>query len=320
MSTPSPVDAARTGAGLVHLANTAVISLENEDVRRWAHGMFTNHIKGLSPGQGNRNAMCDDRGRVGGLIDVYCVSEDTLLGVLDGVDTAWFAQRYKMFLILDDIELEELEEHTLLSLQGPAAAPLISALGLPLPEADHAHLLDEASGVRVIRKDRTGLGGFDLLVPAAGVDALQERAQAAGAVLLSEDDLDTLRILGGRARWPLDGSDKSMVHELRFNEEVCNFSKGCYVGQEVINRIDVKGAIQKRLTGVVLAADAVPQLPLEVSHEGSTVGQLTSAVAHNGRVLALGVLRKSVWAAGTPVLVDAEGAAIAGTVADLPFS
>lgn len=320
MSTSTALAAARSAAGLVHLASTDVLSLSSEeDVRRWAHGMFTNHIKGLTPGQGNRNAMCDDRGRVGGLVDVYCVAEDQLLGVLEGVDAAWFQERYKMFLILDDIEVEEVEDQALLSLQGPRTAEILAAAGLPRPAGPGAHLLDEATGVRVLSRDRTGAGGVDLLVPHGVREALEGRLLGAGAVALTEADLDDWRVLGGRAAWPRDGSEKSMVHELRLNEEVCNFSKGCYVGQEVINRIDVKGAVQKQLTGVVLAGGALPELPAEVLHEGKVVGQLTSGVVHEGQVLGLGVLRKAVWAPGTTVVVQAGEESLPGTVGELPF-
>ena len=86
----------------------------------------------LPPGRGNRNAMCDDRGRVQGLLDLYCIREDHFLVVLEGVDAEWFQERYRMFLMLDDIEVDELAgEATLLSVQGPAAASVLASAGLP---------------------------------------------------------------------------------------------------------------------------------------------------------------------------------------------
>jgi len=301
------VDRTRAGAGLAALPQVGLLTLENEDVRRWAHGMFTNHIKGLEPGQGNRNCMCDDRGRVGGIADVYCLAEDQLLLVLDGVDAAWFAERYKMFLMLDDIEVDEVEDATLLTLQGPSTDGVLAIVGLPLPAAPHAHLLHE--GVRVLRKDRTGLGGVDLIVPNDALEDWRTRLLDAGAHLLDPSTLDALRILAAQVSWPRDGTDKSMVHELALNEECCNFSKGCYVGQEVINRIDVKGQVQKRLTLVRLEGP-LPELPAEVVLEGAPVGRLTSGADLGDHTVALGVIRKKAWEPGTTLDVNGTTATV----------
>lgn len=318
------VAAARQGVVILDLSPAGVVTLGGPDARRFSNGMFSNNIKKLKPGQGNRSAMCDDRGRVLGLIDLYCVNDELFLGVLDGVDLDWFEKKYQLYIVLDDVEMELYpEEPWLLSLQGPGAAALLAALKLPVPEADHDHVEIPAAsglGLRVCRKDRTGLGGFDLLVPTAALQSLYEAAIAAGATPAGQAALDALRIAAGRARWPQDGTDKSMVHELRFNEECCAFDKGCYVGQEVINRIDVKGQINKRLTGLVLAEDALPPAGAEVLLDDAVVGTLTSAARVAGRALALGVLRKNAWEAGTQVTVRAGDRSVPATVSDLPFA
>lgn len=311
----------RAGAGLVDLAHVTLLTLTSEDARRWANGMFTNNIKRLGVGRGNRNAMCDDRGRVQGLLDLYCVRDDHFVVVLDGVDADWFGERYRMFLILDDIEVDPLVgEATLLSVQGPAAGAVLAAAGLPTPEVDRAHSLDPETGVRVARRDRTGHGGFDLIVPVAQVEATWAALLAAGARPFGLETLDALRIHAGRAAWPQDGSDKSMVHELGFNEEVCAFDKGCYVGQEVINRIDVKGLINKRLAGLEIPGDAAPPQGAEVLLDDKPVGTVSSVTAAGGRVRALAVLRKAAWAPGTAVVVRAADGERPATVSALPFA
>lgn len=318
------VRAAREAAVIFDLTNTGKAELVGDATRRFCNGMFTNNVKKLAVGRGHRAAMCDDRGRVLGLMDLYCVSDSRFLAVLDGVDTEWFEKRYQMYAMLEDIEIEQQpEEPWLLSVQGPAAADVLARLGLPTPEADHEHVEVPATsgpGLRVMRKDRTGLGGFDLLVPTAGLEALFGAAIAAGARPAGQQALEALRIAAGRARWPVDGTDKSMVHELRFNTEVCAFDKGCYVGQEVINRIDVKGQLTKKLMGVVLDEDALPPTGAEVVVGEDVVGTITSAARVLGRPVALGVLRKSAWEAGVPVRVRAEGREVAGHTSELPFT
>ena len=308
----------RAGAGVVDLAHVQLLTLTSDDARRWANGMFTNNIKRLQPGRGNRNAMCDDRGRVQGLLDLYCVGETRFLAVLDGVDADWFEGRYRMFLILDEIEVDPRPDGaTLLSVQGPAAGAALEAAGLPAPAIDRAFETTD-SGVTVARRDRTGLGGYDLIVPGDQVAAVWAALQAGGATPAGTDVLDALRIFAGLASWPQDGTDKTMVHELRLNADVCNFEKGCYVGQEVINRIDVKGAINKKLMGLRLAAPVPQGSP--VMHGDKAVGTVTSLAEVGGQVVGLGVLRKAAWAPGTVVEVDTGDGAVAATVSDLPLS
>ena len=184
---------------------------------------------------------------------------------------------------------------------------MLAIVGLPLPAAPHAHLLHE--GVRVLRKDRTGLGGVDLIVPNDALEDWRTRLLDAGAHLLDPSTLDALRILAAQVSWPRDGTDKSMVHELALNEECCNFSKGCYVGQEVINRIDVKGQVQKRLTLVRLEGP-LPELPAEVVLEGAPVGRLTSGADLGDHTVALGVIRKKAWEPGTTLDVNGTTATV----------
>ena len=313
------LQAARAGAIVADLSWVDVLDLQAPELRRWANGMFTNNIKRLGSGRGNRNAMCDDRGRVQGLLDLYCLDDQHFIAVLDGVDAGWFEERYRMFLILDDIEVDPRpDDRIVLTVQGPAAASAVEAAGLPAPAVDRAH---EAGpdGIRVARRDRFGHGGFDLLVPAAQAAAVWAALTAAGALPVGTQTLDAARVLAGRAQWPEDGTDKSMVHELRYNEDVCAFDKGCYVGQEVINRIDVKGAINKRLTGILLD-QPVPVGAEATGEDGKVVGRVTSVAVIGDQTFGLGVLRKTHWEPGAAVTVAGADGPVGGRVAELPFA
>ncbi|MFT5683107.1 MAG: folate-binding protein YgfZ [Myxococcota bacterium] len=312
------IAAARSGVGLLDLSHLPTITIESSDAKRWCNGMFTNNIRKMSTGEGSRSAMCDDRGRVQGLIDLYCTSDDSFFAVLDGVDLGWFNKRYGMYMVLDDIEMEDCsEELVVLSMQGPGVDALLAAVSLPVPEVERGHLTGTFGGaeLRVARRDRTGLSGVDLFVPQEVAGALWAALSDAGATPLGHEALDALRILDGRARWPNDGTAKSMVHELRINEECCAFDKGCYVGQEVINRIDVKGAIQKRLTGLRINGTAPIGAKLLLGER--KIGTLTSTAVIDGEQVGLAVLRKVAWEPGTVVTIQPEdGEALSATVAD----
>ncbi len=313
---PSATDSAYC----VDLSHLSVFLLVGDDVRRWTNGMFTNNTRKLQPGQGNRHCACDDRGRVPGVLDLYLVRPDTVRIVLDGMSRTAFESRYQMYLMLDDIELEDGDPPLVpITVQGPGAAGVLDRLGLPTPPSDHGHVVAEGdwAGVVACKRDRTGLGGFDLLVSAAEAPAVWQALLEQGVQPLGLTDLDTLRVVAGRAAYPTDASDKSMVHELRLNDDCCAFDKGCYVGQEVINRIDVKGAIQKRLTTVVL--DGPVPVGSEVRLDDKVIGRLTSRASYQGREVGLGVLRKAAWEPGTVVAVVTDaGTTVRGEVVEPP--
>lgn len=318
---PSSPTWPESGVVCVDLAHLPTFELVGEDVRRWTNGMFTNNTRRLQPGQGNRHCACDDRGRVRGVLDLYLVAEDRVRLVLDGMAEDAFVTRYQMYLMLDDIEIERSEPpRVVLTVQGEGTDALLAGLGLPVPEADHAHLEAEAphEGVRVCRRDRSGRGGVDLLVPEPSLARLWAALVDAGAAPHGLDQLDALRVVAVRAAFPTDATDKSMVHELRLEGECCAFDKGCYVGQEVINRIDVKGAIQKRLTGMLL--DGPVPVGAEVRLGEKVVGRLTAHARVEGRDVAVGVLRKTAWAPGTELsVVAADGTTTRATVGDAPL-
>jgi len=283
--------------------------------------MFTNNIKRLREGQGNRNAMCDDRGRVLGLLDLYFNSPTHFTIVLDGVDRDWFETHYRMYLILDDVELEPDAEETarVLSLQGPGAEALLSGLGWELPEAERAHLLRE-DGIRLCRRGRSGLPGFDILVPPDAVEGTWDLLLKAGAVPIGSEAMEVLRVLRGEPRWPVDGEAKTLIHQLGLEGEVCSFDKGCYLGQEVINRIDVKGAVNKKITGMRLEGSGLPPVASEVQQDGKTIGKLTSVVQQDGHYIGIGILRKTAWEPGIPILIEADGLRWTGEIVALPLS
>jgi len=311
------IDALHSGAALIDLPEVPTVTLSGPDARRFCNGMFTNNIRDLKPGDGNRSAACDDRGRIQCLLDIYCTEDDAFLAVLEGATADWFEERYGLYIVFDDVEMVTSEESPwLLSVQGPGATDVLAMVGLPTPETGHAQVGD---GIRVCRKDRAGTGGFDLLIPTDVLDTTFEALASAGAIPTGRDALNAVRISHGRAAWPQDGTEKSLVHELGLNEEVCSFTKGCYLGQEVINRIDVKGQVAKRLTGLSLKEDALPPIGAEVRLGDDVVGTVSSTARIDGKALALAVLRKSAWSPETSLTIQAGERAVNASVVVLPL-
>ncbi len=305
--------AALDGAAIFDLGVPQVVRLEGPDARRFSNGMFTQNVRDLPVGGATRSAMTDDRGRVLGLMDLCCPADDSFLVVLEGVSAEWFEERYGRFIVFDDVELTDHSgELALLTVQGPGAdAAIGELLGGSLSEGGVAVLGERY----VVRRDRAGRGGRDLLVPAGAAAEHLEAARDQGLVIGEPEDLEVLRVRSGQPRWPVDRSgERTFVHELGLVPTVCSFTKGCYVGQEVINRMDTMGRPTKRLCGLVLPAGT--RCEDEVLLDGGKVGRLGSSVEVDGTVYALAVLGKAAWEPGTEVQV---GEAV-GVVSALPFS
>ena len=308
------------GVGLIDLTHLSAFLLQCSEARRWGNGMFSNNIKRLSSGSGNRNAMCDDRGRVLGLLDLYLDSSEELMVVLDGVDRDWFEAHYRMYLILDDVDLvpDEDEAPRVLSIQGPGAEALVESLGWRLDDEERSHVTRE-DGVRMCRRGRAGLPGFDVLIPPTKLVEYWNQFAAAGATPVGLEALESLRILKGLPRWPVDSRKITLIHELGIESEVCSFNKGCYVGQEVINRVDVKGTVNKRITGFRVDGDVPPIVGSDVRSDGKSVGTMTSVVRHGDHWIGLGILRKTAWDAGLEIELKADGQSWSGQTVSLPL-
>jgi folate-binding protein YgfZ len=148
---------------------------------------------------------------------------------------------------------------------------------------------------------------------------LWEALRGAGAVPVGEEAQEVLRIEAGLARWPVDMGERSLVHELRMVEHYCAFDKGCYIGQEVINRIDVMGQVNKKLYGLQLGIDGIPPSGAEVLLGDTVVGTVCSGAREGSRVRVLAILRKAAWKDGLEVQIRAGERVAPATVSELPF-
>ena len=289
---------------IIDLGNPGVLRLTGSDTPRFCNSMLTNKFRGLEPGQGGHSGMADNKGRLLALLDAWCLAEDKALIVIDGADVEAIAERLDMYIIMDPIELEDLSaSHGVVHVAGDDAAAVLESHGLPVPDGIVAH----GEGY-IARIDRCGLAGFDLIgIP---IDADTPAAT-----------LDALRIQAGLPSWPQDFSDKSFAHEMGLRDRICAFDKGCYLGQEVINRMDTMGKVNKRFSGVVVPGDVSAEvIGAEVLVDDAVVGRITSAATVDGDTLAVGVLRKAAWDPGTTLRIATDSQEWIACSSTLPFA
>ncbi|MSP56631.1 MAG: hypothetical protein EXR69_13680 [Myxococcales bacterium] len=307
--------AARRDAGLYACAD-GVLTFIGPDARRFCNGMFTNNIRNLPVGRANQNAMVDDKARVQGLHDVACLADQPGAGghfrvTLEGVTVEQFQARYEKYIIFDDVELTDVSDGwRILTLQGPGTAARLLVAGLPVPmtEGEVLAIGGDLTGATVTRRARSVAGGVDLCVP-VGVSGPWDSLGPCG----DPASLERLRVEAGLVRWPVDMGERALPHEINVVPRMCNFEKGCYIGQEVINRIDVMGQVTKKVWGLV--ADSLLEPGGEVRLGDDVVGTVLSGVQEEGFTRSLVLLRKAAWTPG--LLVDAGGKE--ARVSALPF-
>jgi aminomethyltransferase len=280
-------------AWVASLGSRPVVELAGPDARRFANGMFTHNVRDLPVGGVQRSAMADDRGRIVGLMELLALADDRFLLVLEGMSAADFAERYDKYIVFDDVTVIPHAGLELRTVQGPGAAARLAEAGVPVPETDRW----VAHGDGWVWSHDRGGQGYDVLgtgsLPAVDPDGA-ERAE-------------WLRVRAGLVRFPDDIAAPALPHEHGLRERVLHFSKGCYLGQEQIHRIEVMGKPRRSLAVVRVPAGA--DEGAAVVFEAKKVGVLTSVVPHpDGGCLGLAVLRKPADEPGAELTVDGHTA------------
>jgi len=316
--------AVRSAAGLLDRSHRGKLEATGRDRVGFLQGMLTNDVKVLGPGQGCWAALLDAHGKVVSLLVVHAL-EDRLVLELDPGLTAKTLEALERHLISERVEFRDAGgEWGILGCHGPEARPVVEAfLGRALPPLapwHHAPLgLDSTAG-RVVRAEVTGEEGYDLWLPPERLAEAWGRLVALGARPVGQEALNALRVEAGIPWYGADVDEGTLAIEAPL-EAAISYTKGCYIGQEIVARVTYRGHVNRKLVGFVLQEGALPRRGDRVVVAGKEVGAITSAVASPtlGRPIALGYLRREHWEPGTRVEIHAEGRSLGAEVAALPF-
>jgi len=313
----------RTAAGIFDFSFRVKIRVTGQDRAGFLHNMLSNDIKRLAPGQGTYATLLDLKGHIVADLRVYCANDSFLLDT-DADLADKLAPALERYIIMDDVALERLILGTL-SVQGPRAQEVLeAALATHLPaleEFGHV-LLDEVSPrARVARASSTGEEGYELWVEADSLVALWESmcrtGQTLGALPAGWEALETLRIEAGIPRYGADFGEDTLPLEAGLLNAL-SFTKGCYLGQEIVERTRSRGHVNWKLVGLVVESGVAPAPGEKLLAAGREVGEVTSSCVSPtlGKVIALGYLRREASEPGTKLAL-ASGAT--AKVMPLPF-
>ena len=303
--------AATSACGLLDRSERGKLALTGADAKEFLQGQVSNDVLALTPGAGCYATLLTPKGKMLADLRILDAGEELLLDT-ERVALQELFNVIRRFSLGYDVTLHKRTlERGLLSLLGPDAARVAGADGLD--EAEHAHVTVRVDAIeaRAIRTDV----GVDLLCGAADTEALAEALGRAGALPISEETADTLRVERGRPRYGVDLDDTVIPQEAGLNARAVSFTKGCYVGQETVARLHYRGKPNRHLRGLRLSAPAATGA--EIVFEDRIVGRLGSVVRSPSLgSIALALVRREA-PPGSTVRVGPEE--IEATVVELPF-
>jgi folate-binding protein YgfZ len=313
------------GAGVIDLSSSrGRIRVSGSEATMFLNGLITNDIKTLAENRWMPAAFPNVQGRL--IAAVRVVRGDQNSGFLIDTDAASHDAVIKTisrFTLAGDFHVFDVTTDTaLLTIQGKRAAEVVERVfEIPVSDLPRDGVVETEwrnQPMTIFRATHTAEDGFDVVIDSARAAELHHSFNDAGARLVGQDILEILRIEAGIARHGIDMDETNVVTETNLDDAV-SYTKGCYIGQEIIVRIKHRGHVAKKLTGLQFETDQkIESGAIVKSADNKEVGRVTSAVysPRLGRTIALGYVRYEYLAAGTTVLTNNN---IAATVTELPF-
>jgi folate-binding protein YgfZ len=265
-------------------------------------------------------------------LNIFCLQDELLLDFEPGL-TPTVAQRLEKFIVADDVQVVDVAPHYgLLTVQGPKAGAVVRALGLfgELPDKSFSFVKTEDATlgeIYLMNQPRLGSTGFDLFVPSVALIAVADKLLAAvkslGGRACGWSASEIARIEAGIPRFGADMDETNIPLECGIEARAVSYTKGCYIGQEVINRIHSIGHVNRELRGLRLADDlkTLPARGDRLFKDGKEVGHVTSAVFSPALKanLALGYARREANAVGTELKLRSADGESGVRIVELPF-
>jgi folate-binding protein YgfZ len=320
-------EAARHRAAMIDRSDRGRIVVSGPDRASYLHGLLTNDIASLTAGHGCYAAYLTAQGRM--IADLYVYElGDVILLTTTGAVKDTILTKLDQFIFSENVQLGDVTaSYTQVAVVGPRAAHVLSTVlsgvspdalrGLP----EHGNLRTEWNTELTIVTAVTDTGepGFDVFVEQKNREALIAAIGAAGAESIDAATVEAIRIEAGVPLFGRDMDEETIPLEAGIESRAISFTKGCYVGQEVIVRVLHRGhgRIARKLVGISFSGAAAPATRAAIRAGDRDIGQITSSTFSPGlqRPIALGYVHRDFVEPGTAISVDGE----AGEVTALPF-
>ncbi|MBS1802300.1 MAG: folate-binding protein YgfZ [Acidobacteria bacterium] len=307
LDAPTQETAALTRGAAAHdLGWMRRVTVRGEDRFRWLSGMVTNTVNDIPENSGAWNLVLNAQGRIQGDLTVWRNGESLELEIAANQFEKLMAH-LDHFIIMDDVELipNDLAADTAVGLTGPKAAEVLSRMGLPAPVEAMTGVRCEWNGFDlVIRRNFGTLAQhFEIRTPIAGLPLLWRALSTAGAIATGAASLDALRTAEGIPAYGIDIAERDLPQETS-QVRALHFNKGCYLGQEIVERIRSRGNVHRHLRQLELDGP-IPQLGAELFLDNTAVGAITSVaelpLQSGSRRFALAMIRSEAELKNQPL-------------------
>jgi folate-binding protein YgfZ len=309
------------GAGLIDLSSRGRLRVSGSEATTFLNGLITNDMKTLAENRWMPAAFPTVQGRLIGAVHVVRLKDAFLIDT-DAESHKAVLKTVSRFTLAGDFHVKDLTTETaLLSVQGRRAVEIVEkvfeASFSDLPRDGVLEMQWQNTPVTIIRATHTAEDGFDIIIDSAHGAQLRQALNDADAQSVSPGVFEILRIEAGIARFGRDMDETNVVTETNLDDAV-SYTKGCYVGQEIIVRIKHRGHVAKKLTGLRFQTEERIEPGAIIKSEGKEIGKVTSTAFSPklAATVALGYVRYEYLNPGTTVVIDPETEA---TIAGLPF-
>lgn len=230
-STILQAKALRERAGFAVLEKHSIIAVRGPDRVEWLSGMITQECKSIQPGESRYAAAVHEKGKLFGDLFVHAAAGE-LFVVAPTATAAELVEHFEKHIIMEDCEVALAPSLRVVTVQGPDAPRLRTATAWVA--------------------DRLGRGGLDFVCDVSELDAKRAELEGAGVMPVGEQAWEIARVEAGVARFGVDFGTDNYVQEANITERAVSFNKGCYVGQEVVCRLQMRGHVRRQLVALVL--------------------------------------------------------------------
>lgn len=305
---------------LFNVSDRVQIEITGRDRVKFLHSFCTNDIKKLQPGQGCEAFVTNVNGKVLGHIFVFAERDSLWIETVAGA-AATLLPHFDRYVITEDVRFADRSaEFAELLLAGSSSIELLEQLGLPvssLPQCGHLSHGSDALPLRSLRR----VDWFDsptwlLSMPVAQRDEVQRVLTQAGVRQADNDEVHALRIAAGFPIYGIDITEENLAQEVGRTALAVSFTKGCYLGQEPIARIDAMGHVNRQLCRLELSSGPLPDSGTPIldkpASDGKPIGTITSSTwkwyGDADKPLALAYLRSGFAKSGSQVFVEGRPA------------
>jgi len=315
----------RSECGVYDRGYRAKVSLTGGDRVRWLNGMVTNNIRDLAPGNGVYAFLLNPQGHILGDLYAYNRGESVIVDT-DRSQLEKILATFDHYIIMDDVEVEDLSEKvSSLGIAGPKVLEVLRKAGIEFPPLQplrlHEIQYDCECGClncTIMRSD-SEVEAYEIWVEPAHVKPLWNLLVSGGAAPIGYEALELNRIASGIPLYGVDIRERDLPQETE-QARALNFNKGCYIGQEIVERIRSRGAVHRKFSGFVVDPGHTIATGTKVVAGEKEVGEITSSatvpLASGPKNVALGYIRRELGTPGREVKADG----VTVTVVSLPLA